>query len=58
VRAMGVKETESPDFISMLTFEPEFTRRLIELGQADAASRIDEIRAFLGDETPQIVAAG
>ena len=58
VRALGVKETESPDFISMLIFEPEFTRRLIELGEADAAARTDEIRAFLGDQTPQIVKAG
>jgi NTE family protein len=58
VRALGVKETESPDFISLLMFEPSFTRRLIELGEADVASRLAEIRAFLGeDAAQQLVAA-
>jgi len=57
VRALGVKETESPDFISLLMFEPTFTRRLIELGAADVASRIPEIRSFLGERGPQLVAA-
>jgi NTE family protein len=50
VRAMGVKETDSPDFISMLMFEPEFTRRLIDLGEADVHGRLAEIRAFLGED--------
>jgi NTE family protein len=57
VRAMGVKETESPDFISLLMFEPTFTRRLIELGEADVALRLAEIRAFLGEDAGQLVAA-
>jgi len=57
VRAMGVKETESPDFISLLMFEPEFTRRLIDLGEADVESRLPEIRAFLGEDARQLVAA-
>ncbi|HYC60540.1 MAG TPA: patatin-like phospholipase family protein [Thermoanaerobaculia bacterium] len=57
VRAMGVKETESPDFISLLLFEPTFTRRIIELGEADVAARLPEIRAFLGEDVPQLVAA-
>jgi NTE family protein len=50
VRALGVKETDSPDFISMLMFEPSFTRRIIDLGEADVASRMAEIRAFLGED--------
>jgi NTE family protein len=57
VRAMGVKETESPDFISLLLFEPTFTRRIIDLGEADVASRLAEIRAFLGEDAGQLVAA-
>jgi NTE family protein len=57
VRAMGVKETESPDFISLLMFEPSFTRRIIELGETDVASRLAEIRAFLGEDAGQLVAA-
>lgn len=50
VRALGAKETDSPDFISMLMFEPSFTRRIIDLGEADVASRMGEIRAFLGED--------
>lgn len=56
-RAMGVKETESPDFISLLLFEPTFTRRLIDLGESDVAARLPEIRTFLGRDTPHLVAA-
>jgi NTE family protein len=51
-RAMGAKETESPDFMSMLMFEPHYTKRLIEIGEADVGSRLDEIRAFL-EPAPQ-----
>jgi NTE family protein len=48
-RALGTRETESPDFISMLMFVPQYTSLLIELGQNDVASRLDEFRAFLGE---------
>jgi NTE family protein len=58
VRAMGVKETESPDFISLLMFEPTFAQRIIELGETDVASRLPDIRAFLGETPVQLVAAG
>ncbi|HEV7765179.1 MAG TPA: patatin-like phospholipase family protein [Thermoanaerobaculia bacterium] len=57
VRAMGVKETESPDFISLLMFEPTFTKRIVELGETDVSSRLAEIRAFLGEDAGQLVAA-
>jgi NTE family protein len=57
-RAMGVKETESPDFISLLMFEPTFTQRVIALGEADIEARVSEIRAFLGEDRAQLVAAG
>jgi NTE family protein len=50
VRALGSKETESPDFISMLMFEPTFTRRIIDLGESDVHARLGEIRAFLGED--------
>ncbi len=51
-RAMGARETESSDALSMLMFEPNYTRTLIEIGERDAESRLDELRAFLGlDET-------
>ena len=57
VRALGAKETESPDFVSLLMFEPEYTRRIIEIGENDVDARLPEIRTFLGEET-RLVAAG
>lgn len=56
VRALGTKETESPDFISLLMFEPSYTKRIIEVGEADVEDRIPEIRAFLGEDTGQLAA--
>jgi hypothetical protein len=29
-------------------FQSDYVRRLIELGEADASSRLDEVRQFLG----------
>ena len=57
VRALGTKETESPDFISLLMFEPHYTRRLIELGESDVELRLGELRTFLGPEA-RMAAAG
>lgn len=57
VRALGVKETDSPDFISLLLFEPGYTRRLIDLGESDVELRLDEIRIFLGEDATRLVAA-
>ena len=45
-RALGAKETESPDFVSLLMFEPRYMRKLIEIGAHDIESRIDELRSF------------
>ncbi len=56
VRALGAKETESPDFVSLLMFEPAYTKRIIEIGEADVDARLPELRAFLGNE-PRLVAA-
>jgi len=57
VRALGTKETESPDFISLLMFEPEYTRRIIEIGEGDVELRLPELRTFLGPEA-RMAAAG
>ena len=46
-RAMGAKQTDSPDFVSLLMFEPHYTKRLIEIGEADVDSQLDKVRAFL-----------
>jgi len=56
-RALGTRETESPDFISMLMFEPHFTTVLINLGENDVAARLDDFRAFLGEPAEAAIAA-
>jgi NTE family protein len=56
VRALGTKETESPDFVSLLMFEPHYTQRIIEIGEADVEARLDDLRAFLGEAQAEQVA--
>lgn len=51
-RGLGTKKTESPDFLSMLMFQGDYLGRLMEIGEADAEARMDEIEAFLGREEP------
>src|SRR5581483_10495363 len=48
-RALGADETESPDVVSMLMFEPKYTRVLIEIGEHDVEQRLPELTAFLGE---------
>ncbi|MGH8611711.1 MAG: patatin-like phospholipase family protein, partial [Gammaproteobacteria bacterium] len=46
-RGLGTQETRSNDILSVLMFQPDYLRRLLELGYADAAARRAEIAAFL-----------
>jgi NTE family protein len=46
-RGWGTRQTTSPDILSMLMFQPDYIRRLIELGETDAELRADEIEAFI-----------
>lgn len=46
-RGLGTRETRSNDMLSLVMFQNDYVRRLIELGEADAARRIGEIRSFL-----------
>lgn len=48
VRGLGSREIRSPDLLSLLAFQPAYLRRLIEIGEADAAAHADEIAALLG----------
>ena len=43
-RGLGTRETESPDFLSLLMFQPDYLRRLIEIGEEDAEARLEEIQ--------------
>lgn len=49
-RFLGANETESPDFVSLLMFQPNYLQRLIELGEHDVAARIGELRGFFGED--------
>jgi NTE family protein len=49
-RGLGTKETRSPDFLSMVLFQPDYLTALIEVGEKDAQARVGEIEAFLQDE--------
>ena len=46
-RGLGTRETSSPDILSLLMFQSDYLGRLIELGEADAEARGEEIDAFL-----------
>jgi len=45
-RGLGTQETRSNDILSVLMFQPDYLRRLLELGYADAETRREEIAAF------------
>lgn len=46
-RALGTRETESPDFLSLVLFQPDYLEALIKIGEKDAVQRSDEIAEFL-----------
>lgn len=46
-RGLGTRETLSSDMLSLLMFQPDYVKRLIEIGEADTDARADEIAAFL-----------
>ncbi|MGD8599778.1 MAG: patatin-like phospholipase family protein [Gemmatimonadota bacterium] len=48
-RGLGTKETRSPDFLSLILFQQDYLRTLIDLGEQDAEARCEEIEAFLSD---------
>jgi NTE family protein len=48
-RGLGTRDTRSPDFLSLILFEPDYLRALIEMGERDAEERRDEIETFLSD---------
>jgi NTE family protein len=51
-RSLGTKETETSDFLSMVMFQPDYLQRLIEMGEADAAARVEEVRELVHPPPP------
>lgn len=49
-RGLGTRETATPDFLSLLLFQPDYLRALIEIGENDAEQQMGEIDALLGPE--------
>ena len=46
-RRLGTQKTESFDWLSMILFDSQYIQKLIEIGEADAQARQEEIAAFL-----------
>ena len=45
-RGLGTRETRSNDLLSLVMFQPDYVRRLLELGEADAEKRRADFEAF------------
>lgn len=48
-RGLGTRETKSPDFLSLILFQPDYLQALMATGEEDAEARMDEIEAFLDE---------
>jgi NTE family protein len=48
-RGLGTRETKSPDVLSLILFQADYLRTLMEVGEQDAAERHTEIEDFLSD---------
>jgi len=46
-RGLGTRETRSNDMLSLVMFQPDYVKRLLELGEADAEKRRADFEAFL-----------
>lgn len=46
-RGLGTRRTSSPDFLSLLMFESDYLRRLIEIGEADAEAQLPAIMELM-----------
>ena len=55
-RGLGTQETRSNDMLSLVMFQGDYVRRLMELGEADASARIADIRRFLRDDRDRTAA--
>ena len=47
-RSLGTRETANADFMSLFLFVPDYMQRLIEIGEADAEARIEDMARVVG----------
>jgi NTE family protein len=46
-RGLGTQQTTSPDIVSLILFQADYLRKLVELGEADAEAHAGNVAAFL-----------
>ena len=46
-RGLGTRELRSPDFLSLLMFQPDYLTALIEIGEKDAEALLPELVAWM-----------
>ena len=46
-RGMGTRESRSNDILSLVMFQPDYVKRLIDMGENDARARLPELKGFL-----------
>jgi NTE family protein len=49
-RGLGTRDANNPDFLSLFMFQPDYIRRLIDLGESDADRNAASIEAFLNSD--------
>jgi NTE family protein len=52
-RGLGTQQTASPDILSLVLFQADYLRRLVELGEADADAQAAKIDAFVSRSAVQ-----
>lgn len=57
-RGLGTRSSESPEFLSLILFYPDYLRDLMDLGERDAEARARNRRVHLRRERPQGVRRG
>ena len=51
-RGLGTKETDSPDFLSLVMFQPNYLQELIAVGEADAEEHFDDLSRLIAPGVP------
>lgn len=46
-RGLGTRETRSSDALSLILFQHDYLRRIMDLGERDAEARAEDLKAFL-----------
>ena len=54
-RGFGTRDTKSPDSLSLLMFQPDYLKRLIELGEKDAEQNAPQIENFLRNKNSYVI---